>query len=84
MACLRFRDLVKNYSVTLPERAVAYYNLLTVEKTPAGVLEEMKAAAGEALEMSLRRISEQQMPYQGAGVCIAPRAKIFSPGHGFR
>ncbi|MBP6332067.1 MAG: M20/M25/M40 family metallo-hydrolase [Aminivibrio sp.] len=59
MACLRFRDLVKNYSVTLPERAVAYYNLLTVKKTPAEVLREMKAAAGEALEKALGRISEQ-------------------------
>ncbi len=59
MACLRFRDLVKNYSVTLPERAVAYYNLLTVKKTPAGVLGEMKDAAMMALEKSLARIKEQ-------------------------
>lgn len=78
MACLRFRDLVKNYSVTLPERAVAYYNLLTVEKTPAGVLEEMKAAAGEALEMTLRRISEQNFLIRNRGG-IAPRAKSFLP-----
>ena len=60
MACLRFRDLVKNYSVTLPERAIAYYNLLTVKKTPAVVLEEMKEAAGRALEMAIQRIEDQR------------------------
>ncbi|MDD3513621.1 MAG: M20/M25/M40 family metallo-hydrolase, partial [Synergistaceae bacterium] len=31
-ARLRFKDLVKNYSVTLPERSVAYYNCLTVSR----------------------------------------------------
>ncbi|HRX26415.1 MAG TPA: M20/M25/M40 family metallo-hydrolase, partial [Aminivibrio sp.] len=78
MACLRFRDLVKNYSVTLPERAVAYYNLLTVEKTPAGVLGEMKSAAGEALKNALGRISEQKglIGSRGGSSPAAPR---FSP-----
>ncbi|MGI6783958.1 MAG: M20/M25/M40 family metallo-hydrolase [Aminivibrio sp.] len=60
MACLRFRDLVKNYSVTLPERAISYYNLLTVKKTPAMVLKEMKAAAGKALEDAIGRIAHQR------------------------
>jgi len=78
MACLRFRDLVKNYSVTLPERAVAYYNLLTVEKTPAGVLGEMKSAAGEALKNALGRISEQRGLIESRGGS-SPAALRFSP-----
>ena len=60
MACLRFRDLVKNYSVTLPERAITYYNLLTVKKTPAVVLGEMKEAARRALEGAIQRIADQR------------------------
>jgi len=56
-ACLRFRDLVENYSVTLPERAVACYNVLTTSKTPACVLEEMKEAAERALDATLERLA---------------------------
>lgn len=56
-ACLRFRDLVRNYSVTIPERAVACYNVLTVSKTPARVLDEMKETAERALDMTLERLA---------------------------
>lgn len=47
--CLRMRDLRNNYAVTLPERCVVYYNCLTVSKTPAEILEEMKKKAQGAL-----------------------------------
>lgn len=77
-ACLRFRDLVKNYSVTVPERAVAYYNLLTVEKTPSKVLEEMKAAAKDALVRTLEHLKEQNdiVCARGGGT---PSVRPFSP-----
>lgn len=84
MACLRFRDLVKNYSVTLPERAIAYYNLLTVKKTPAVVMEEMKAAARKALEAAIRRIADQRrilaerVGEPQAPVSVHPRVMEFS------
>lgn len=58
--CLRFHDLVRNYSVTLPERAVAYYNQFTVTKTPAQVLEEMKGTATEALRRTVAYLKEQR------------------------
>lgn len=64
-ACLRFNDLVKNYSVTLPERAVACYNILTVSKTPAQVLGEMKEAAARALDAALERLESAR---RAAGV----------------
>lgn len=78
LACLRFRDLVRNYSVTLPERAVAYYNLLTVEKTPARVLDEMKSAAAEALRKTLERLEEQNELIRAGGGTF-PSMKSFAP-----
>lgn len=58
--CLRFHDLVRHYSVTLPERAVAYYNQFTVVKTPGQVLEEMKKTAAEALRRTVAYLREQR------------------------
>ncbi|MEA4881784.1 MAG: M20/M25/M40 family metallo-hydrolase [Synergistaceae bacterium] len=66
-ACLRFHDLVKNYSVTLPERAVAYYNLLTVSKTPGAVIEDMKAVAMAALRETLDYLEEQKKTVEARG-----------------
>ncbi len=66
-ACLRFRDLVRNYSVTLPERSVAYYNCLTVSGTPAGILEEMKGAAAQALDMTLERLARSREAIRARG-----------------
>ena len=54
--CLRMRDLRSRYAVTLPERTVLYYNCLTVEKTPAALLREMKGKALAALEASLSHV----------------------------
>ncbi|MDR1874126.1 MAG: M20/M25/M40 family metallo-hydrolase [Synergistaceae bacterium] len=55
-ACLRLRDLRDRYAVTLPERTVLYYNCLTVEKTPASVLEFMKEKAAAAMRDALSRV----------------------------
>ncbi len=67
-ACLRFRDLVRNYSVTIPERAIACYNILTVSKTPARVLDEMRDVAGCALASALEALSRHR---EAAGAPVA-------------
>ena len=54
--CLRLRDLRERYAVTLPERTVAYYNCLTVNRTPASILEDMKARAGRALRSAFEHL----------------------------
>lgn len=74
-ACLRFHDLVKNYSVTLPERAVAYYNLLTVSKTPGTILEEMKFVATAALTETLAFLEEQRRTMEDRGGASFARQK---------
>ncbi|NLL36789.1 MAG: M20/M25/M40 family metallo-hydrolase [Fretibacterium sp.] len=57
-SCLRMRDLRAYYSVTLPERTVIYYNYLTVKKTPASLLKEMKEKAAAALSASLEHVGQ--------------------------
>ncbi len=51
--CLHQRDLLRAYSVTLAERALAYYNVLTATWTPAQVLDLMVEAARRALSSAL-------------------------------
>ncbi|MCQ2445131.1 MAG: M20/M25/M40 family metallo-hydrolase, partial [Mailhella sp.] len=56
--CLGLRGLRDSYSVTLPERAVAYFNILNVSRTPLEVLGLCREVAREALEKTLARIRE--------------------------
>lgn len=44
-ACLEHSTLKESYSVTLPDRSVAYFNCLAATKTPPDVLAEMKKIA---------------------------------------
>jgi arginine utilization protein RocB len=60
--CLRMRDLRSRYAVTLPERTVLYYNCLTVEKTPAVVLEDMKKRAMAAMTSALAHVGRDWTP----------------------
>ncbi len=55
--CLMERDLRRTYSVTVSERALAYYNVLTVTRTPREVLDLMVASARRALSTALDRHS---------------------------
>jgi arginine utilization protein RocB len=56
-SCLRMRDLRNRYAVTLPERTFLYYNCLTVWKTPAVVLAEMKDKALMAMHSALSHVN---------------------------
>lgn len=57
--CLRMRDTRNLYAVTLPERSVLYYNCLSVNKTPAVIMEEMKAKAMSALRAALSHVGHE-------------------------
>jgi len=56
--CLKLKDLRDIYSVTLPERAAAYFNVMTLSRTPAQVLKEMTSLAGQALAEALEQARE--------------------------
>ena len=53
--CLKMKDLRDTYSVTLPEKAVAYFNVLTVTHSPRDVLEMCRDIAAQALDAVIRR-----------------------------
>ncbi|HPI98786.1 MAG TPA: M20/M25/M40 family metallo-hydrolase, partial [Synergistales bacterium] len=65
--CLKIKDLREAYSVTLPERAVAYYNYLTVSKTPSTVLKEMKEVAALAQERAFLHLKNSRNCYLEMG-----------------
>ncbi len=56
--CLKMKDLRDTYSVTLPEKAVAYFNVLTVTRSPRDVLEMCRKIAAQALDAVMRRQRE--------------------------
>lgn len=60
--CLYLRDLRGRYAVTLPERTAVYYNALTVRRTPASILTDMKVDAERALRMAFDRWGGRDWP----------------------
>lgn len=57
-ASLKLKDLREIYSVTLPARAVVYFNHLTVTSTPAQILEKMKTIAYKAFTRTVDHMSQ--------------------------
>jgi arginine utilization protein RocB len=55
-ACLFLRDIRKSYSVTLPDRAVAFYNLMTLRRAPADILKDLKGVAEKAFRNALNHV----------------------------
>ncbi|WP_446425518.1 M20/M25/M40 family metallo-hydrolase [Mailhella sp.] len=83
--CLKMKDLRDTYSVTLPERAVAYFNVLTVSRTPRDILDISRNIAEEALRAVLTRIEEAGRRFQErSGRAVSPvpdwEARVLSVG----
>ena len=62
--CLKMKDLRDTYSVTLPERAVAYFNVLTVSRSPRDMLDICRSVAEDALREVLARIEKAGRRFQ--------------------
>ena len=62
--CLKMKDLRDSYSVTLPERAVSYFNVLTVSRSPRDILDICRGVAQEALANTLARIEKAGRRFQ--------------------
>ncbi len=57
-ACLSIRDIRNSYSVTIPDRAAIFFNYMTLAKTPAEIMKEMKQVAEDACERTVGQIRE--------------------------
>lgn len=62
--CLKLKDLRDTYSVTLPERAAAYFNVLTVSRSPLDMLSICCDVAQRALDETLSGIKEAGRRFQ--------------------
>ena len=62
--CLKLKDLRESYSVTLPERAAAYFNVLSVSRSPLDILHICREVAQRALEETFNGIREAGRVFQ--------------------
>ena len=81
--CLKFKDLRDTYSVTLPERAAAYFNVLSVSRSPLDMLDICRKIARRALDETLAGIREAGRRFQAqAGRADTPvpawEARVFT------
>lgn len=80
--CLDMGVIKKGYSVTVPDRAFAYFNCFTATDTPADVMAHMKIIAGYALDQSMAQLAESYrnllaMGCEGKSFDV-PRAKVYT------
>ncbi|NLX84313.1 MAG: M20/M25/M40 family metallo-hydrolase [Synergistaceae bacterium] len=80
--CLDMSVIKKSYSVTVPDRAYAYFNAFTTTYTPADVMAHMKVIAEYALDQTLAQLTDSCMSlvaigYQGKSFYV-PRGKIYT------
>ena len=73
-ACLSMQTRRSVYSVTLPERAVTYFNVLTIEKSPDEVLDWCRNMAAMATMNAVDQLSNSARAYRQKGG-IAPDVK---------
>ncbi|MEQ8767720.1 MAG: M20/M25/M40 family metallo-hydrolase [Planctomycetota bacterium] len=57
---LKVEDLKTHYDVQTPRQVHLYYNVFTFERSPRDVLHQMKAAATEAFEETVRAVEAQE------------------------
>ena len=60
------------YSVTVPDKAYAYFNCFTTKNTPSDVLIQMRCAAEQALRKSTKQITDSYKDLAALGYSGAP------------
>ena len=74
-ACLRCETRTGTYSVSLPARAVCFFNVLTDSRTPETVMEESLEVAQEALQLSILQMEKTREALRERGASV-PEGKI--------
>ncbi|MCF0254501.1 MAG: RocB protein, partial [Duodenibacillus sp.] len=79
-ACLQLQVRRKVYSVTLPERAVAYFNVLTASKSPQDVLGRVLEAARRAARLAKAQLDASAAAFRARGGCapVQPEARVLT------
>lgn len=74
--CLQLQVRRETYSVTLPQCAVAYFNVLTTTRTPEDVLHWCKNAAHTAAVRTLEHLARTREQYRARGGTTPPLPEI--------
>ncbi len=82
-ACLRCETRTGVYSVSLPARAVCFFNVLTDSRTPETVLEESLEVARNALQLSITQMQKTREALQQKGANV-PEGKITGSVYRYR
>ncbi len=80
--CLDMKTMHDNYSVTLPDRAYAYFNCFVTRDTPETLLGKMKIIAAKALQKTAEQLKKScedicALGYDGASFEI-PTAEVLT------
>ena len=76
-SCLFMRDLRNGYSVTLPDRAALFFNMMTLRRTPSDVIKEMKAIAEKAFRNAIEQLEESAAELGRKSPVITPAVVTF-------
>jgi arginine utilization protein RocB len=76
-SCLFMRDLRNGYSVTLPDRAAIFFNMMTLRRTPSDVIREMKAIAEKAFMNAVEQVKRSAADLGRKAPVIPPRVVTF-------
>ena len=70
--CLSCQTRVGTYSVSLPDKAACYFNVLTDHATPGDTLQRLKGIASEALLAACNQMhqSARELAHKGADVAV--------------
>lgn len=76
-ACLFMRDFREAYSVTLPDKAAVFVNLLTLSRIPADVIKEMKVIAEKAFGNAMDQVRKSASELDASFADFEPRVLTF-------
>ncbi len=80
-ACLRCETRTGTYSVSLPSRAICFFNVLTDSRTPEDILTSLRTLAEKALSLSCEQMQKtaEALMTHGAQVASEKKAgRVFS------
>ena len=74
--CLESKIIKEGYSVTVPDRAIVYFNCLITESTPAKVMEQMERIAHDAMSKAIDQTRISCAALKGKSECRDWKTKV--------
>ncbi len=75
-ACLKIRDMRKQYDATILTRCALLYSYLTAQRLPAKLMDELKQIARKALDRAIERHSRNRRAFYQGNRFIPPEQEL--------